>query len=589
MKKFTTVFMTLLIMLVAVLTGCAGFSIDKVKYYNEVLAKVGDETITRFDLVNAYNNYGYTNYVTQAGQSQKEALMSTMKSLVQRKMMFDYARQNAKYALSEYEISKMYRDTIDALLESFDEYKQKARQIYDLEAKEAGETEDSAESIKLSDYNYTKRVKIVNGQIKYDINNKPEEEVVKPSIDEDFVTKFKNYSNEEIISALRDQFETEFYANNDKENVSLYNKVCKKAIELACNNLINYEYYLREDGKKLSTNQEDLLYRFVERVYTSQLESAYITKVNTVYLESENLSNNSLINAFKANYERDFAKYDKDAKAYYEDVIATDGDLIYYTPESDAEFGYFLHVLLPFNNVEKDLNRLKDLYLGKKNTQAYRDAQMALVYQIECAQRTTEDVYDTETDELLYEEGVVLEDTVSINIVLDEYEQNVKDLVSFKEFMFKYTTDTATLTADMPYIIGYNTKTNDTYSSMVKNFTNEAVRLMKENKRYTGSKDFILTNYGVHLLYYVGPVENQISAMDINKVTVEKLDSMVLNKATGETYLDRIFDLVYPANSDGMFTSNTKYSDYETKLVESLYSQYDVTLYETKIKASNKI
>ena len=65
--------------------------------------------------------------------------------------------------------------------------------------------------------------------------------------------------------------------------------------------------------------------------------------------------------------------------------------------------------------------------------------------------------------------------------------------------------------------------------------------------------------------------------------------SAILNKATGETYLDRVFDLVYPADADGMFTTNTKYSSYEQTLVDSLYTEYPVTLYKTKIKASNKI
>ena len=86
MKKFTTIVMACLIMLVAVLTGCSTFKVDKVKYYNEVLAKVGDECITRFDLVNAYNSYGYNTYVTQQGQSEKQALRSTMDLLIQREL-----------------------------------------------------------------------------------------------------------------------------------------------------------------------------------------------------------------------------------------------------------------------------------------------------------------------------------------------------------------------------------------------------------------------------------------------------------------------------------------------------------------------
>jgi len=79
-----------------------------------------------------------------------------------------------------------------------------------------------------------------------------------------------------------------------------------------------------------------------------------------------------------------------------------------------------------------------------------------------------------------------------------------------------------------------------------------------------------------------------VVAQDVTAETIVKLD-VVLNQATGETYLDRLFDLVYPEGSDGMFTSNTKYSDFENNLIDSLYSVYPVTLYDTKIGASTKI
>lgn len=615
MKKFTTIVMTCLIMLVAVLTGCSTFKVDKVKYYNEVLAKVGDECITRFELINAYNSYGYNTYVTQQGQSEKEALLSTMDLLVQRELTAKYAQDNPnKYTLTAYEVNKVYRDTIDSLKDSIKTNMTTARKIYDLELEEDENNADSEskETFKISEYDYEKRVKLIDvedvvdgqpvtyKQIAY-INTDPEldKEKIEDVIASDYINNYKSYPKNEIVEKLLEKFISELTTNENDEDETLYQKVCAKTIELTCNNLINYEYYLRENGKKLSTNQHDLLYRMVERAYESQLQSAYITKVNTVYLQTETLSNQSIINAFKAMYESDYAKYINDTSAYNENIIKTDGDLIYYHPTEDSEFGYFLHVLLPFNNVEDDMNWLKDHRndLGY-SVDEYKAEQIKLINQIMCAQRTTEEVRDG-NDEILYEEGITLEEEVPFLEVLAEYEQNVRDLASFKEFMFKYTTDNATLTADMPYVIGYNkteytgeiedNKVVGAYSSMVTNFTAEAIRLMTENQSYTSADEYIITNYGVHLLYYIAPVVNTISVEDINKLTVEKLNNMVLNQATGETYLDRVFDLVYPEGSDGMFTSNTKYSSFEKNLVDSLYAKYPVKLYETKIKASNKI
>lgn len=590
MKKFTTIFMTLVIMLVVVLTGCAGFSIDKVKYYNEVLAKIGDENITRFELIEAYNNYGYTNYVTQEGKTEKEALIKTMNSLIERKLIVKHAKANtAKYTLSEYELKKVFRETLDYVLESFESNKETAREIYDLEAKDELEDSNSSnEAIKISDYKYEKRVKIEDGQLKFiDTDLEKDADILKSSINENYAKYFQDYTQDEIVTALVEQFNNEFYYNEHNENAVTYKKVCDKAKELSCNNLINYEHYVRKDGKKLSTNHEDVLYRFIEKAYVSQLENAYVTKVSNVYMQNTTLSNYSITETFKTLYERDYAKYANDNDAYNSKIIGTDSDLIYYTPESEAEFGYFLHVLLPFNNMEEDLKLLKEHRGDLYDDETYQQKQMELIQKITCKERTTEEVRDSKTGELINAEGEVLDKEVPIQTVLNQYNATVNDLNSFVNFMFRYTTDTATLTADMPYIIGYEGETE--YSSMVENFTDEAIRLMKENQRYTKSNEYILTNYGIHLLYYVGPVQNQIDIQNINSLTIQDLNSAMLNPATGETYLDRVFDLVYPAGSDGMFTTNTKYSDFEQNLVESLYASYPVTIYETKVKASNKI
>ena len=210
MKKFTTIVMTCLIMLVAVLTGCSTFKIDKVKYYNEVLAKVGDECITRFDLVNAYSSYGYNTYVTQQGQTEKEALVSTMNLLIQRELTAKYAQDNPnKYTLTAYEVNKVYRDTIDSLLDSMDGNIQTARKIYNLELDENDDEQDSdsAETFKMSEYNYEKRVKLVDvedvvdsqtvtyKQIRY-INTDPEQDKdkIEDVIDKEYIINYKRYN-----------------------------------------------------------------------------------------------------------------------------------------------------------------------------------------------------------------------------------------------------------------------------------------------------------------------------------------------------------------------------------------------------------
>ena len=47
-KKFSAILICLLMIITCSLAGCATFSINKVKYYNEVLATVDETKITRF-------------------------------------------------------------------------------------------------------------------------------------------------------------------------------------------------------------------------------------------------------------------------------------------------------------------------------------------------------------------------------------------------------------------------------------------------------------------------------------------------------------------------------------------------------------
>lgn len=597
MKKFTTICLAFIIMLMVALTGCSTFAIDKVSYYNEIVAKVGNQNITRFELVNAYNSYGYSTYVTQQGQSEKEALNSTLELLAKRKLIASYAKDNLnKYQLTKNEINDMYREVLDYLKESIADNISQARKIYNLEEPSSSVTEpESKETKKLSDYNYSKRVELVNGELKYvDAGKTTPIAENNYALPREYVDNFADYTDTQIAKALLAKFKEELYVNTNGEDADTYRRVCDKALDLTCANLIRYESYLREDGKKLSTNREDLLFRFVKRSYDSQLESAYNSRVSTVYMENEELSVDSILNAYKALYASDKAKYENDLDAYYEAVKSTDTELICYHPNGDAEFGYFLHVLLPFNNMDTALTELANERntIYKNDDEGYKSAQQNLINQITCKQRTIKDVY--ENDELIYEEGVVLDDEVAIADVLNEYNANVTDLESFKKFMFKYSTDTSTLTAKRPYVIGYNPETytgekdgdslTGTYSAMVTNFTKEAIRLMQNNQKYTQVNEYILTNYGIHLLFYIG----EVNGFSTPNVSIQSLSSTVLNEATGETYIDRLFDLVYPADSTGMFTSNTKYSTFETTLVDSLYGE-NVVLYQTKIDATLKM
>ena len=102
------------------LAGCATFSINKEKYYNEVLAKVGNTKITRFDLLNAYNSYGKTYF---GSDDEASALNETLNMLIERESLYQYAlSQGDLYKPTEFQVNEIVGkifDSLDSQMESY--------------------------------------------------------------------------------------------------------------------------------------------------------------------------------------------------------------------------------------------------------------------------------------------------------------------------------------------------------------------------------------------------------------------------------------------------------------------------------------
>lgn len=594
MKKFSLVIICFIIFISCTFAGCSTFSVDYVKYYNETVAKVYDDEISRFELLNAYNSYGYSYYVSQQGKSNDEALASTLDLMINRKLLVKHSKSDDKFALNDYDVNKLYQKVIDYLDDMFEGYKTQARKMLDIEEpKSSTDSEDSEKSFVIKDYEYeSKRRAVLNSLNGIQYHNVEEEVIDSWALDEEYVVNFNSKTVNEIVTKLYAKFILN--ASENKNNEQNYSLIYDKAMSLMAKYLISYEYYLRDDnGKSYSTDTTSLIKRLVKRVYENELENSYIENIEDWYLENQVLSVDKLIKKYVELTETDYAKYKNSTTDYYNylKTIGTSGDVIYYTPENaEGNFNYFLHVLLPLDEtVVQEIKNARESTeydeIGLKNeinriisgqTHTPRDENSGKLIKVE----------DVETGELV-------DKKVSITSILQEYSNNVATLNDFMTFMFKYTSDTATLTANMPYVIGY--ESDKTYSSMVTEFTDEAVRLMKNDLTMTSANDFIITQYGIHLLYRLGNVEAKFKYEDRNKVVISfdrnvenNLYYTILNDLTGRTYFDMLFDLVYPASDGSIYTSNNGYSEYEDKVVNTLKTE-NVVIYKTKLKATSKI
>lgn len=609
-RKFTALLLCLLMIVGCTLAGCASFSIDKVKYYNEVLAKIGDEHITRYDLLTAYSNYGNNYYVSQLGESEEEALSDTLNLLIDRENLYQYCVEDKAntFRPTAYQVNSVIEKMFDSLDESFETYVKKAKTILNIkedETEDDSSTDDKA--YKYSDYVYKKRatIKNVNGtqKIEYVEESEP------TSYNKIIETKYLNdFNHSDTVSKIKEEYLKHLKSKLEIDETKNAEKLYNKSISLFSESLINYEtYLLDENGKPFNKDTNDLIYRYFERTFKSQIKSQYLTNLQNHYLKNETLSIENLVTKYNYLYSVSKNLYSRNEGTYKSKMkdIGTDGDSILYHPttlKDNTEFGYFIHTLISFSDKQK--NEIKGIEnIKSQDEDLYNSTYNSIIAKTSVKPR------DAET-------GIESEDSVGLTAILEEYNSikntlNYGDRLSkFIQFMFKYTGDTSTMNSGMPYVVGTNG-----FSAMETAFTKECCNLMGytvDDNNYTKTSEALLgamsdadindidslciTSYGIHLCFYVGPVDAydlKESAMNPYISLTNKLDDenglynlyyKKINPLTNETYFDMLFDKVYPASSDQVYTSNTGYSDFEKQITNS--RQNKVVKYTTKIKAT---
>ena len=633
MKKFTALFICLLMVITCGLAGCAGFSINKVKYYNEVLAEVGDTHITRYELLSAYNSYGSNYYVSQQGESEEEALSSTLDLLIDREALYQHAsntENNAKYKPTAYQVNSVVEEMYKSLDSQMESYETKAKTILNIESEEAEtEANNDGEKYLYSDYvvtNEERRAEVKDTITYYTDASKTtvsatetefytitskivyNKDLLKEPTDYEKLLEDKylnNHKADGIITAIQTKYLETYKTKLQEKDSANADKIYNKAVELLVADLMEYERYLRdENGKAYSKNTNDLLYRYFERNFDSQIKSQYLENVRVEYLKDDetSLSIDLLLDKFNEMYTISYNTYNNRESVYKDKMknIGTDADSILYHPsieEDDTEFGYFVHTLISFNDNQKSLYEVME----KLATQDKKDEALTEIINKFSTDENAK-IHPRNSETGLVDESV----SYTLSQVIEEY-NNVKAIANYEErlsafveFMFKYTGDTATLKAGMPYVVGTNG-----YSAMMQQFTDECIELMQtstvgamSNADVTDLDSICITSYGIHLVMYVGKVDAyDFPTTDTDtayiRFTNDKDDAngiynlyhKLLNPLTKETYFDMLFNTVYPQSGEAeVFTSKNGYSDYEEGLIETAKQVCGVKKYVTKIE-----
>lgn len=566
-KKITGIFLCLLLSFAFILTGCDLFPRNMEQYLSKSVCTITYQDgkvldITTEEYINAFNSYGAS--LVQNGTEYKDAASQTVDVLVSRKVLLNYA-QGIQSISSKVEENKkeFYDEVYTSLKSNLDSYITNVREDWDIQAPTTAEAEEST-AVVYTPYEATakvvKVVKVEDEYLEYDIDAELEDKnfeykIKLLDVDDVQSTNFKNL--EEVVAAFKAYANPTDTTNNAKIKKEAYRRlltVLKK----------------NEQGLNLSKDYNEILQRYVQKLYTSAEENFYITSLEEYYKVSNEYSTISVkqvLDKYKALMLQSKYKYETDASAYDSAMLDSFKDVDYVV---DDNYFFVSHILVQFNDEQQaEYDSIKDdAYLTE---QVKQQKVKELVAQLNAKTRNADgEVVEGETisaakllenlqkdisknDAKLAELNAQLQTLKNLpeneanNAQIAQINQQIQTINDqkaevFKNYMYTYGEDPGTQNAEYMYIIGKES------SKMVESFT-EASRKLNEQGTFGAITELVPSEYGVHIIFYAGKVENLFTInnaenFNLQEQDIEKLVNAKLSLFNNKTVFDKVFALL---------------------------------------------
>lgn len=628
MKKKVFSLVLCLVMCASVLAGCNLFGRDLETYYNTVVAQINYEysigaenfsyveDITKRDLINAYNSYGY-NY-TQNGYSQEDAVEMTLDSLINRSLMITeverYYKEAGEELLNDAEKTYLWEETYEAIYDNFRTYYNEILGIEDDTA--SGDEETSGTIYEAYDKQatlYTKQDGSL-GIKKVDIvtNIRDSKHILK---NENNVVYDVEYQDDEGNYIFKDLIYDNILAYTKKGNTGSTN------FRSALN---EYMSVVRENYSYLDLDDEKTCFMFeLDRIYDILKDNYMVEKYEQIYnrLASSgstvtNVKVADVVKYYENNVVADYEKYKSDAETFETDILSSSTSPNYIN-SSEAKYFNVAVIKIAFEEGKKealdtkltngmDINEYYSelLKLYSSANVEIKDASTGeatgktigaenLLSQIEDALLNTRDYLDYDT---------VINDTEKVNEILDMSgvsqsaseeikEETVRNYVerynteiahekaeAFLNYYYYYNDDTTYLNQDKLSVFGISNSGevlyNETYSSAnvsdesmedyeMYNEFQEAIKALYNdgNAKVGDISNVVRGSDGVYILFYAGEVNNLFSGItedfSLTQKDVLKLANTTLNVFTDKTIFDQIYESLYVDSAYGEYEENS--------------------------------
>ena len=519
MKKFLTLAFICLISFSFVLTGCNLFPTNQANYLNAPIvtfqtADGEDVKITKEDLITAFSSYG-AQLVNSYGYSMQDAIDATIEVLTNREVMLVAAKNSITFGNGD--LNAIWDDAYDTIISNLSSYEELVIEQWKLNIPSTLDEEEES----TTEYTpYDKQAEIVLQDGKYVIKLLDTNTSVDQNVD-------LYYDEGKEVDSL---IETVNNRINSSANKDVLTEAKRQYIEAL---------KATEEGRGLSTNNDEVFKREVERIYEVVTENKYIELYSEQLQGDNDISNISVSQVLRkltSDMISSYTKYTLNSSQFSTDILSSREDVDYII---NNDYFYVNHILLQYDDettayideLEAKLNN------GTITEKAYNDALEAEADKIkakniqtgEATSYSPTDIYNQLTSEMT---GV----------------SDDKKTQIFKDYIYTYNEDTGNMNADYCYVIGKND------SQMVDSFTETSRELWDNGNGEYGSIGYCVSEYGVHIIFYAGPVTNAFTISDpdnfnLDTANFDELTEIVntiqntyLNVFNNKTLFDKIYE-----------------------------------------------
>ena len=586
-KKLANLLVIIFVSVCVLLTGCNLFDTNNYSALSSTVATCGSLTITREELITAYNSWGY-NYTNSqyGGLSREGALKQTASDLIDQKFLINNI--DDLVAKSKLDPSDEEYDAQYASLE--------------LDAEDyqyiVGEVWEYIDNV-LSAYKTETRKELGLTVSEFDAEDKGS---VTYNPQEQYESKFEKTESGEVVKKdEKKESEYPYIPDNltSEEQAREYAKTYNYQTQIRANKIEYKRLVWTKYISALKSSQKNFGYadmttkavfdREIDRLVTANITSRKLSKFkeyiqNISGFEAKEIDGQTryvmldemltkIVDKYKSVYDKNYTAYEL-AKEKYESSTAEDkkntylsslastsnrGNYVYYG-DSDAEKMITVtHILIKLSSDVIDKIKAIEADTSYLNEEQRQTAINNIIYNAKAYERDNEgyDVLDDKGEKVY----------ITFGELLDRVKQDVasqptieKKVEKFNEYLYKYNVDSGIINAKFDYVVG-ETKT----SSMVEDFTKISRELYKQGVGSVGMAYNNDSNYtGAHIVLCTGILENIFdSKEELKTLTTDNAFSKLSTK-TSISYNETLFEYFYD------LVASDNYTTYQSDLLTSL-------------------